>query len=67
MNPTGKLQKAKRLHVMMEESGVGACGNAQNCEPVCPKHLPLLNAIASIGRDVTIQAIKELFSLPERE
>lgn len=66
-HPIGSFQKSKRLHVMMEAGGVGDCGNAQNCVRVCPKNLPLTDAIAAIGRDVTLQAIKNLFSLPERE
>jgi len=67
IHPTGKMQKSTRLHAMMEEGGVADCGNAQNCAIVCPKKLPLTDAIAAIGRDTTLQAFKDLFSLPERE
>jgi succinate dehydrogenase / fumarate reductase iron-sulfur subunit len=66
MNPTGAMHKGRRLQVMMEEGGVSDCGNAQNCQKVCPKDVPLLDSIASIGRDVTLQAIRDLFSLPDR-
>lgn len=66
-NPTGALQKAKRLEPMLEEGGVGDCGNAQNCQRVCPKEIPLLDSIAAIGRDATLQAFKKIFSLPDRE
>ncbi len=66
-HPVGRFQKPKRLHVMMQEGGVGDCGNAQNCVRVCPKNVPLTDAIAAIGRDSTLQAIKDLFSLPDRE
>lgn len=66
-NPTGKLQKAKRLRAMMEEGGISDCGNAQNCVKVCPKNIPLTDAISSIGRDVTLQAFRDLFSFPDRE
>jgi succinate dehydrogenase / fumarate reductase, iron-sulfur subunit len=66
-SPTGKMQKAERLRTMMEEGGVSDCGNAQNCQRVCPKDIPLLDSIAAIGRDVTLQAMKDLFSLPDRE
>ena len=65
-HPVGQLNKRQRLHVFMQEGGISDCGNAQNCVVVCPKKLPLTDAIASIGRDVTLQAIKELFSSPER-
>ncbi len=66
-HPTGKVEKRKRLRALMEEGGVSDCGNAQNCVRVCPKNIPLTDAIASIGRDVTIQAFKELFSFADRE
>lgn len=66
-NPTGKRQKQKRLHPLMEEGGIGDCGNAHNCVRVCPKKIPLVDAIAAIGRDVTLQAFRDLFSFPDRE
>ena len=65
-NPTGAMQKAQRLHVMMEEGGVSDCGNAQNCVKVCPKNIPLTEAIATVGRDVSIQTLKDTFDLPGR-
>lgn len=67
LHPVAGLQKAKRLQEMMTERGVSGCGNAQNCVRVCPKNIPLTDAIAAIGRDTTLQAIKDLFSLPERD
>jgi succinate dehydrogenase iron-sulfur subunit len=66
-HPTGRLQKALRLRPLMEEGGISDCGNAQNCVRVCPKHIPLTDSIAAIGRDVTLQAFKELFSFPDRD
>ncbi|MDB6081321.1 MAG: sdhB [Chlamydiia bacterium] len=66
-HPIGKFQKPERLRVMMGDEGISGCGNAQNCVRVCPKNIPLTDAIAAVGRDVTLQAIKDLFSLPERE
>ncbi len=65
-NPTGQMMKADRLRPLMEPGGISECGNAQNCVKVCPKNIPLTDAIAAIGRDVTLQAIKDLFSLPDR-
>lgn len=67
IHPIGKEMKAERLHTLMEKDGISACGNAQNCVKVCPKNIPLTDSIAAIGRDVTLQALKDLFSLPERE
>lgn len=65
-HPTGKLEKSKRLRPLMEEGGIGDCGNAQNCVRVCPKHIPLTDSIAAIGRDVTKQAFEDIFGSPER-
>ncbi len=66
-HPVGALQKAERLHFLMQEGGIADCGNAQNCVRVCPKNIPLTDSIAAIGRDVTLQALKDLFSFPDRE
>lgn len=66
-HPTGKTQRSKRLQALMEEGGVSDCGNAQNCVRVCPKEIPLTDAIAAIGRDVTLQAMRDLFSFADRD
>ncbi len=66
-NPTGRMQKSKRLQSVMEEGGISDCGNAQNCERVCPKNVKLLDSIAALGRDVTLESIRKLFSLKDRE
>lgn len=66
-HPIGKLQKEKRLRPLMKEGGISDCGNAQNCVKVCPKNIPLTDAIAAIGRDTTLQAFRDIFSLPDRE
>ncbi len=65
-NPTGKYNKAERLRPLMEEGGISDCGNAQNCVKVCPKNIPLTDAIAATGRDVTLQALEDIFDLPGR-
>ncbi|WP_432797218.1 succinate dehydrogenase iron-sulfur subunit [Poriferisphaera sp. WC338] len=59
---TGKLLADERLDVVMQEGGISDCGNSQNCVKVCPKELPLLNAIAKVGRQTTIHAIKQFFT-----
>ena len=66
-HPTGKMQRSRRLRSLMEEGGISDCGNAQNCVKVCPKEIPLTDAIAAIGRDVTLQAMRDLFSFPDRD
>jgi len=65
-HPTGYTQRSARLRPLMEEGGIVDCGNAQNCQQVCPRDVPLLDSIAAIGRDVTLQAARDLFSLPDR-
>jgi succinate dehydrogenase / fumarate reductase iron-sulfur subunit len=67
MHPTGAKQKRHRLHLMMEKGGVNDCGDAQNCVKVCPRNIPLTDAIAAVSRDATFQAFKDVFSLPGYE
>lgn len=57
----GKLESGKRLEALMGPGGIADCGNAQNCEAACPKGIPLLDAIATVGWDVTKQGIKKFF------
>ena len=66
IHPTARFQKSERLRMMMQEEGISGCSNAQNCVKACPKEIPLTDAIAAVSRDATLQAIKDLFSLPER-
>lgn len=65
-HPVGTLEAKTRLHAVMGEGGLEECGNAQNCIRVCPKKIPLTEAIAEIGRDITLQAFKDLFGYPDR-
>lgn len=66
-HPTGKMQRKNRLRPLMENGGISDCGNAQNCVEVCPKNIPLTDSIAVIGRDVTLQAFRDLFSFEDLE
>ena len=59
--PTGKFDKEERLHAIMGDGGITDCGNAQNCIEACPKDISLTDAIARLGRDTTIQALKDIF------
>jgi succinate dehydrogenase / fumarate reductase iron-sulfur subunit len=58
---TGKQLRGERLDVLMGPGGVNDCGNAQNCVKVCPKHIPLTESIAAMGRSVTFHAIAKFF------
>ena len=60
-HPTGKYAKTDRLHAIMEEGGITDCGNAQNCVKVCPKDIPLTDAIARLGRQTTLQWLRDVF------
>ena len=61
-HPTGAMNKDERLHALMGEGGVTDCGKAQNCAKVCPKEIPLTDAIAELGRETTVQWFKDLFA-----
>lgn len=61
-HPTGEMHKSLRLEALMAPGGISDCGNAQNCVQVCPKHIPLTDAIAEVGRQVTLHAIKRFFT-----
>ena len=61
-NPTGAMNKDERLHALMGQGGVADCGKAQNCAKVCPKEIPLTDAIAELGRETTLQWFKDLFA-----
>jgi succinate dehydrogenase / fumarate reductase iron-sulfur subunit len=60
-HPTGQYARAERLHAVMGDGGITDCGNAQNCVQVCPKDIPLTDAIARIGRQTTAQWLRDLF------
>ena len=61
LHPTGRLHQDERRHTLMKPGGINDCGNAQNCERVCPRKVPLLDAIAGIYRETTKQWFKDLF------
>jgi len=60
-HPVGKNMADERLDALMAPGGIQACGNAQNCVAVCPKHIPLTTSIARAGRAVTVYALKTIF------
>jgi succinate dehydrogenase / fumarate reductase iron-sulfur subunit len=62
MHKTGKVLKDQRLDVMEAPGGIADCGNAQNCVKVCPKEIPLTEAIGAVGRQTTVHAIKKFFT-----
>lgn len=61
-HPTGRHTAADRLHAIMGPGGITDCGNAQNCVRACPKEIKLTDAIAKLGGQTTVQALKDVFS-----
>jgi succinate dehydrogenase / fumarate reductase iron-sulfur subunit len=61
MNPTGKTLKNERLDALMDDGGLHLCGNAQVCQQVCPKQVPLVESIAVMGRQTTFHMFKKFF------
>jgi succinate dehydrogenase / fumarate reductase iron-sulfur subunit len=52
-HPTGKMHADERLDSVMGAGGIEECGKAQNCVEVCPKEIPLVDSIATVGRAAT--------------
>lgn len=63
MHPVGRTLEPDRLDVLTSEIGITGCGNAQNCVKVCPKEVPLTQAIAQLNRDTTVFKIKRWMGL----
>ena len=60
-HPTGEMIKNERLDALMDRGGIAACGNAQNCVEVCPKDIPLTEAIAELNKETNKRWLKKLF------
>lgn len=61
MHPTGAMHADERLEAIMGPGGIADCGNAQNCAAVCPKEIPLTEAIAEVGRQTTRYMVRRFF------
>ncbi len=62
-HPIGQGLEADRLDYLTTEEGLTNCGNAQNCVKVCPKGVPLTQAIAELNRASTVYKIKRFFGI----
>ncbi|GEC91188.1 succinate dehydrogenase iron-sulfur subunit [Brevibacillus reuszeri] len=60
-HPTGMMNKHERLEALMEDGGIGDCGNSQNCVQACPKGIPLTTSIAHMNKETTKHAVKKFF------
>lgn len=54
-HPTGAMYKDERLDAISGDGGIADCGNAQNCEKVCPKKIPLVSIIAELNRETAFR------------
>ncbi|HEB60413.1 MAG TPA: succinate dehydrogenase iron-sulfur subunit [Phycisphaeraceae bacterium] len=59
---TGKELIGERMEVLSGPGGISDCGNAQNCVKVCPKEIPLTEAIGAVGRSLTVYSISSFFT-----
>lgn len=57
VHPTGKMHARARLRALMGRGGVHECGYAQNCVKICPKGIPLTQAISDVNREVMKEAV----------
>ncbi len=62
LHETGKQLAEDRLEALEGPGGLHTCGNAQNCVKVCPKDIPLTEAIGAMGRTLTIHSLKKFFT-----
>ncbi len=60
-NPIGAMNAGERLDAVMGRNGLTGCGNAQNCVEVCPKEIPLTDAIAQLNRQANRHWLTTLF------
>lgn len=60
-HPTGAMNKDDRLEAISAAGGISECANAQNCQRVCPKNLPLAESIAIMNRQSTFYLLKKIF------
>ena len=58
LHPVGHTLSDERLEFLSREEGITNCGNAQNCVKVCPKEVPLTQAIAELNRQTTVYKVK---------
>lgn len=59
LHPVGETVENDRMEYLTGEEGISNCGNAQNCVRVCPKGVPLTQAIAQLNRDTAVYKLKK--------
>ncbi|RIM19974.1 succinate dehydrogenase iron-sulfur subunit [Staphylococcus chromogenes] len=61
LHPTGAMTKDERLDALVDQGGLQACGNSQNCVQACPKGIPLTTSIAAMNRESSFHMFKSFF------
>ena len=59
-HPTGAMIAHKRLGALIAPGGIADCGNAQNCVRLCPKQVPITDAIGELGWQTTRELFRRL-------
>lgn len=57
-HPIGRFGASARVQTLGGRGGVGDCASAENCEMVCPRGVPLVEASARIGWKATWHSVK---------
>ncbi len=60
-HPTGAMLAHERLGQLLAPGGIADCGNTQNCVKLCPKDVPLTDAIGRLGWQTTRELFRRLF------
>lgn len=66
IHPTGAMNKHERLDSLIGDGGLADCGNAQNCVRICPKEVPLTDAIADLNRQAVKYTFERFFGVGEK-
>ena len=61
LHPAGKGSRGGRLAALAARGGVADCANAENCERVCPRGIPLAAAAAQLQWSVALHSIRRYF------
>jgi succinate dehydrogenase / fumarate reductase iron-sulfur subunit len=58
-HPIGKFGASSRLASIGGRGGIGDCGGSENCEVVCPRGIPLVEASSKLGWSSTWHSVKQ--------
>lgn len=58
LHPNARVTQDERLDAVLAPGGVQTCANAQNCVRVCPKGVPLTEAIYRVKRAALVRGLR---------